>query len=484
MYKRFFWLIALLVALALVATACGGGAEEPAAEEPAAEAPAAEEPAAEEPAAEEPAAEEPAAEEPTAEEPAAEEPAAEEPAAEEPAAEEPAAEEPAAEEGAAAEPETVEGCTDAIGCVTVAPGEPIRLAGAFVLSGPNESLGLDERYGAEVALAERGEIFGHPLELQPEDEGCSAEGGQTAATKISSDESIVAILGHTCSSSCTPAASIYNDAGYTMVSSSCTAPALTDPDSHLPSFLRTATNDQIQGSILAEYAYNELGARTAATIHDGSPYAEQLQQVFADRFTELGGEVVAQEAVNVGDTDMRPVLTSIATGSPDILYYPIFIAEGGFITTQAKEISGLEETMLSGSDGLISPDFIDVAGEAAEGMYVSGPNLTFTGEMYDNFKAAYTEIAGQEPFSAYHAHTYDAASIVLDAIEQVAQQDAEGNLLIGRQALRDALYATQGHEGITGTLACDANGDCADPQIAINQVQNGEYVAITGPGAE
>lgn len=443
MYKRLFWILVLMLALALVATGCGRGAQ-------------------------------PEAEEPEAEAPAAEAPAAEEPAAEAPAAEEPAAEAPAAE--------VVEGCTDPLGCVTVAPGEPIKIAGVFTLSGPNESLGLDEQYGAEVAIAQKGELLGHPIELQPEDEGCSAEGGQTAATKVASDESIVGVLGHTCSSSCTPAAAIYNDAGFTMISPSCTAPALTDPASHLPSFLRTAANDKIQGRVMADFAYNELGARTAATIHDGSPYAEQLQQTFADRFQELGGEVVAQEAVNVGDTDMRPVLTSIATGSPDILYYPIFIAEGGFITTQAKEVAGLEETILSGADGLISPDFINVAGEAAEGMYVSGPDLTFTGPMYDTFAQMFEEIAGQPPFSAYHAHNYDGANILLNAIEQVAQEDAEGNLLIGRQALRDAIYGTSGLQGITGSLSCDEFGDCADPQIAVNQVQGGEYVTISSGG--
>ena len=86
--------------------------------------------------------------------------------------------------------------------------------------------------------------------------------------------------------------------------------------------MRTAHNDKVQGKAVAEFAYNELGARTAATIHDGSPYAEQLQQVFADVFAEMGGTIVAQEAVNVGDTDMRPVLTSIAVNSPDFLYYP------------------------------------------------------------------------------------------------------------------------------------------------------------------
>jgi branched-chain amino acid transport system substrate-binding protein len=227
-------------------------------------------------------------------------------------------------------------CTDPLGCVTVAAGEKIRLATALVISGPNESLGIDSRRGVELAIDDQQDIMGFPIELVSEDDGCSAEGGQTAATKIASDETIVAVVGHSCSSSCTPAAPIYEQAGLTMISPSCTGVNLTLPESHVASFVRTAHSDKAQGVPAAEFAYDVLGARKAATIHDGSPYAEQLQQVFADAFRELGGEITAQEAVNVGDTDMRPLLTSIAVGQPDFIYAPIFIAEGGFITVQGE----------------------------------------------------------------------------------------------------------------------------------------------------
>ena len=370
----------------------------------------------------------------------------------------------------AAQEAMAEGCTDPLGCVTVAPGDPLKIASALVTSGPNESLGLDTQIGVEIAIAHRGQVAGHEVELVAEDSGCSAEGGQTVATKIASDDTILGVVGHNCSSSCTPAAPIYNDAGLTMISPSCTAPALTGEGTHVMSFLRTAHNDNIQGRVMAEFVYNELGLRTAATIHDGSPYAEQLQQVFADVFRELGGEITAQEAVNVGDTDMRPVLTSIATDSPEMLYYPIFIAEGGFITTQAKEIAGLENTVLAGADGMTSPDFIEAAGDASEGMYLSGPDLSFENEIYTRFLADYQELTGGDPTAPFHAHAYDAAMMLFDAIEAVAQQDAEGNTVIGRQALRDALYATKGLAGITGTINCNDMGDCADPQIAVNQV--------------
>jgi branched-chain amino acid transport system substrate-binding protein len=229
---------------------------------------------------------------------------------------------------------------------------------------------------------------------------------------------------------------------------------------------------------MAEFVFNELGLRTAATIHDGSPYAEQLQQVFADTFTSLGGSITTQEAVNTGQVDMRPVLTKIAADSPEFLYYPIFIAEGAFITVQAKEVAGLENTVLAGADGMISPDFIEAAGAAAEGMYISGPDLAFTSELGQQFLADHQAKYGEDPISAFHAHAYDAAKMIFAAVEQVAVQDDDGTLHIGRQALRDALYGTSNFAGITGSLTCDANGDCADPQISVNQIQGGEYVPV------
>ena len=107
------------------------------------------------------------------------------------------------------------------------------------------------------------------------------------------------------------------DAGLTTISPSNTRPALTaaDRDPSMPATLRTAHSDAFQGKAVAEFVFNEK-LKNAATIHDGSAYAEALQQVFADEFKKLGGTIVAQEAVKKGDTDMKPVLTTIAAASP------------------------------------------------------------------------------------------------------------------------------------------------------------------------
>jgi branched-chain amino acid transport system substrate-binding protein len=274
-------------------------------------------------------------------------------------------------------------------------------------------------------------------------------------------------------------AKVVSDAGYVMVSPSNTSPALTEPDQHQPGYLRTAHNDKVQGRAMAEFATDVLGVTSAAAIHDGDPYTEGLARVFADSFEEMGGEIVAFTAVNKGDTDMRPVLTSVAAaGPPEFIYYPVFTAEGGFLTKQAKEVAGLEDTILAAADGMISSAAIEAVGEAGEDMYFSGPDLSYSGETYERFISTYVEKYGSEPISVFHAHAFDAANMIFACIEEVGVVDDDGTLHVGRQALRDCLFNTSGFEGITGSLTCDQYGDCADPKIAVNQLQNGEYVPV------
>jgi branched-chain amino acid transport system substrate-binding protein len=370
-------------------------------------------------------------------------------------------------------------CDDPLGCVSYAPGDPIRIASALVISGPNTDLGTDSQHGVEIAIKFRGEVAGHPVELQAEDDGCSAEGGQTAAQKIVSDPTIVAVIGTSCSGAGVPMSKVVSEAGYVMVSPSNTAPSLTDPALHEAGYLRTAHNDKVQGKAMAEFAYNVLGVRSAAAIHDGDPYTEGLARVFADEFEALGGTIVMFTAVNKGDTDMRPVLTAVsAAGPPEFLYYPVFTAEGGFLTKQAREVAGLETTILAAADGMISDAAIEAVGEAGEGMYFSGPDLAYAGDLYVQFVAQYEQDFGSTPISVFHAHAFDASNMVFDCIESIGDQQADGTLHVGRQALRQCLFATSGFQGITGTLTCDQYGDCADPKISVSEIQSGQYVRI------
>jgi branched-chain amino acid transport system substrate-binding protein len=370
--------------------------------------------------------------------------------------------------------------TDPIAVIAIPPGDPIHVGFWGVISGPDASLGQDSRNGVEIAIDDLGgELLGRPIRLTAEDSGCNAEGGTAAATRLSVDTSIVGLIGSNCSSEAAAGVPILAEAGLLTISMSNTAPPFTDPEQRGPGgplnqsfrlYARTAHSDAVQGAVAAQFAYDHLGLRVAATIHDGSPYAEALQRVFSDTFREMGGTVTSQEAVSPTDVDMRPVLTRIAADEPEIIYFPIFTAAGGHITSQAREISGLEDTHLMGADGMFSGDFVAAAGEAAEGVFLSSPDVSaFTGR-YDTFLEKHRAMFGTEPLSIFHAHAYDAAMILFQAIERAAVEGPDGTLYIGRQALYDQVLATRNYEGLIGTLACDQYGDCSSPVIAVYQV--------------
>ena len=372
-------------------------------------------------------------------------------------------------------PATSPGAGGDLGSVTVPAGEPLHLAFWGVLSGADAALGEDSRRGVEIAIEERdSQLLGHEIQLTSEDALCTPEGGATAAQKLAADTTIVGLVGSICSDETVGGIQTLTDAGLTTISPSNTRPALTAEDRppEYAGYLRTAHNDEIQGAVAAQFVSEELGLTTAATIHDGSAYAEALAGVFADTFQEMGGEITAEEAVSKGQTDMSTVLNNVAATEPELLYFPIFTAEGGFIAAQSGDVAGLEDVVLMGADGLFSQDFIDAAGPNVNGMYLSSPDFTAFGDAYQGFLDAYQEKYGEAPIQVFHAHAYDAANILMNAIEEVAEGAEGEELTIDRAALRQAIYDTEGHEGLTGTLACSDSGDCSSPHIAVYQIEN------------
>ena len=363
--------------------------------------------------------------------------------------------------------------SDELGVITVPAGDPIHIAYWGVLSGADSTLGEDSKRGVEIAIEDKGtKLLDHDISLTQEDGLCTPEGGATAAQKLAADTTLVGLIGSACSDETVGGIKALTDAGLTTISPSNTRPALTAEDRgpEYAGYLRTAHSDAFQGKAVAEWAFNEKGVTKAATIHDGSAYAEALQQVFADEFTALGGEIVAQEAVSKGQTDMSPALTTIAAAQPELLYFPVFVAEGGFIAQQALETPGLESVIRIGSDGMFTPDFVTAAGAGGEGMFLSSPNFSAFQAGYADFLTKHEEKFGEAPVSAFHAHAYDATNMLFAALEKVAVKNSDGSLFIPKKALRDAIFATKDHAGLTGSLSCSPTGDCGAPLIAVYEL--------------
>jgi branched-chain amino acid transport system substrate-binding protein len=370
--------------------------------------------------------------------------------------------------GAAVDCNTVE-----FGCVTVAAGAPIKIGTLLSISGATKSLGDDSNAGVQLGIeylngnftSGDGQLLGHPVTLQKEDDGCSADGGQTGGTKLAADPQIVAVVGTTCSSSALGVADkIFSDKGIVLISPSNTNPSLTEAGTHQPFYLRTAYNDKIQAAIVTDFVIQKLQGSTAATIHDESPYATALAEVFGTDFQAQNGQITSAESIQSTDTDFKSLLTKIAQDRPDVLYYPDFDPACELIAQQATQISGFANTTLIGSDGCLTDTYIKTGGSSVDGTYASGPDLSAfqQGDFYTKqFLPAYKALVGTIPTAAYHAQAFDAFNMLAAAITQVAIQNSDGSLTIPRGALKDAMFATANFQGITGTITCDQYGDCA-----------------------
>jgi branched-chain amino acid transport system substrate-binding protein len=364
----------------------------------------------------------------------------------------------------------VDCATVEFGCVEVGADEPINIGVAQVITGADQTLGDDQVNGIQLAVdykdgafdGKDGTLLEHPIGLTIEDDGCSAEGGAAAAAALSADESIVGVIGTSCSSGALGVADkTFSDKGVLLLSSSNTNPALTAEGTHEPFYARTAHNDRIQGAIVAEFSLSEQGATTAATIADESPYTQGLVAAFEQNFEAGDGTITGSEQVASDDTDFKAPLRALAQQSPDVLYFPIFVAACTLVIKQAAEI--MPETTLIVSDGCLSSDTLKNAGPDADGVFASSPDPAATADQFyfEEFLPAYDEAYESEPTSVFHAHAFDATNILMDAIEAVAVDNGDGSLSIPRQALRDEVFATSDYPGVVGTFTCTELGDCA-----------------------
>ncbi|MEC8069068.1 MAG: branched-chain amino acid ABC transporter substrate-binding protein [Actinomycetota bacterium] len=366
-----------------------------------------------------------------------------------------------------------------LGTVVVEPGAQVQIRSLNAISGDVAFLGVPNQRGIEAAVADFGDIKGFEVTSgEGLDDLCSAEGGQAAAQQIVADEQVVGVIGTSCSGAAASAAPLISDAGLVMISGSNTSPSLTSNlngeanENYRPGYYRTAHNDLYQGAAMAAFVYNDLGLATAAAIHDGDPYTQGLAQAFADAFEALGGTVTGFTGVSKEDTDMVPVLTEVAADSPEALFFPIFQPAGDFIADQAPGVAGLESTQLLAADGLLTDGFMELP--QSEGLYFSGPDVRFgtntnqsTGKTAEQVLADYEAAHGEPPSAAFWGHSYDAAAMLLDAIEAASYVDGDGNLVIDRAGVREALNGVSGYSGLIGTITCDDFGDCGSQKITV-----------------
>ena len=287
------------------------------------------------------------------------------------------------------------------------------------------------------------------LELVPFDNKSDAPEAISGATKLITQDKVVAIIGSATSGNTKAQVEIAQSNKVPLLTPSGTAEDVTFKDGKLNDYVfRTCFIDPFQGTVAANYATKEFKAKTAAIILDSaSDYSKGLAASFKETFTKEGGKIVKEEAFVAKDTDFRAQLTNIKGENPDFVYVPAYYEEVGLIIKQAREV-GIDVTMMGG-EGWDSPKLIELAGkDAANNTFITNsytPSDTdpLVQEFVKAFKAKYKD---KTP-DAFNALGYDSAYFLADAIKRAGSSDPE--------KIKKALAETDGLELVTGKMKLD-----------------------------
>ncbi len=344
--------------------------------------------------------------------------------------------------------------------------EPIKVGFIGPLTGPVAQYGIAVRNGVQMYIDEinaAGGVLGRQVELYEYDDQHDQAQALNGLNSLVYDKGVVAIFGGVTS---TPTEAIAQksaqmDSPIPMITASATADSIT---SYSDNMFRTCFNDSFQGDVMARFAIDEMGAKTAAIIVNMSDdYSVGLKEAFVARCEAEGVEVVAIESYTEGTTDFKSLLTNIQAKNPDVLFVPNYYEDVRLICAQSAEI-GLTCPKLGadGWDGILE-EGIDAS--VFENCYFSNHGGSPDNPAIAKFNADYKTKFGMDALS-FSGTAYDAAKIMFAAMEAAGSTDSA--------AVIAALKATN-LECLTDTYSYDEFNNPIK-QAAIIKVADGEYV--------
>ncbi len=402
------------------------------------------------------------------------------------------------------------------GYIVIAPDEPIRIGVSLALSGPDPNAALDLSQAYQLAIDDlnaEGGIRGHQVELDIQDDACDDETATTIANAfVEEDSAILAVLGGACPQETPSLTSILLEARLLFLQASDpSVPDLytgeesdesdddetedatetaSEPDVTCDTCLFMGLPNALQAEADAVYAATTLNVTNIAILHEDTDVALQMVETFQTTFEELGGTVALVETIQSGQTDFEDLLDDLTDEEPELIFFVGAAAEAGrFLDEMADaEIEELEDTLFLATDGVHDESFIDLAGDAAEGAYVSLLTDDEHQSANADFDAHYEEHFGAPPddFGPLHAQAYDSVMLLAVTLETIAAEDndGEGYLIFQNDALLNNIRSTTRFQGLTGKIACNQNGSCFAGGFQVYKVLEGEFIQVLGFGLD
>ena len=360
------------------------------------------------------------------------------------------------------------------GCGKKAEDKVIKIGVFEPTTGENGGGGFQEvlgiRYANKIHPTVKINGEDYKVELVEVDNKSDKTEAVNAAQKLVS-EKVSVVLGSYGSGVSIAAGQIFADAKIPAIGCSCTNPQVTEGNDY---YFRVCFIDPFQGTVMANYAFQN-GAKSAAVITQlGDDYSSGLGSFFKDAFAKLGGDIVSEEQFQTNQTDFKAILTNIKAANPDIIFAPSSITTAPLIIKQARDL-GITATIAAG-DTWENSTIIENAGKDSEGVVLSTffdeaePANDEASSFIKGFKEYLVENKQEDIIPAVSALGYDSYLAAIKAIETAGSTDTS--------AIRDALQGVQ-IDGVTGSITFNETGDANKDIAFIKTIKDGKFQFLT-----
>ncbi len=349
------------------------------------------------------------------------------------------------------------------------------------LSGGLSALGLGIQNSAQLAIDQANEkcaVKGYKLQLQPEDDQATAQVGGQAATRLSSNDKVIAVVGTLNSSVAQTVQPILQQKDILMVSPANTSPTLTRgaeygsaPKRQYENYYRVCATDDLQGPFAANYLVTKAGKKNIAVITDGKTYGEGLAGEFKKQAEKSGAKIATSVKVGERDTDFSGVIATVRGSNPDAVYYGGEYPQAGPLSKQMKD-AGLNIPVMGG-DGIYDDKFIGLGGKEGD-LATSVGAPTDTLDTAKAFVEAYAKKGFKDGFSAYGAFSFDATNAIIGGLAKTLESGDWSNDKRADLIKNTGAYSAQ---GATGEVKFDQYGDSTNKLLTVYKVTAGKWAA-------
>lgn len=357
-----------------------------------------------------------------------------------------------------------------------AGGDTIKIGAIFNVTGAQASLDGPSLNGFKLAakeINEAGGVLGKKIEVVSIDGKTDQTASTNAATKLVDVDKVVAIAGFSDSNYALAAGPIAQKAGVPFVTTGATLPSL--PDQVGDYFFMAAFGDDAQAYAAADYAVDELGAKTAYVLTDTAmDFTVNLSAFFEERFKEKNGadSIILKDTFKTNDQDYSAQITRLKAlpEQPDLLFISSGPSDCGPIVNQLRA-AGVTIPVISG-DGFDTPLLVELGGEGAnvDTYFATHTCLASDTENVKKFVEAYKAEYGRDAENGFAALGYDTMYLIVDAIKRANSTDPK--------AIRDALAQTSNFKAVTGTITYEEGKRVPKKSISILKVVDGKFAFI------